>query len=312
MSQFSQGAGGPVLRPMDLGQLLDRCFKVFGQSWKPLVTVGLFAAIPGVIMSLFTLSLSSIDASVSSPIPSLPPWAFGFISALEQGDFSAIVALAGTMGLLAVGLWLLVPLYTGALVDVTARAALGMEPVPVMESIRIAAGNYWRLLGTALLAILLYIGGIIAFTLAGLVILAIITVPLGLIALGTFLMFTNHVIIVEGVGGGGAAISRTFSLVKTRFWPLLGYSIVFTIMVSIVSSMITLPLSFATGIVAAMGESLAMISVLYLVQGLVVAITTPFLMLGRTLMYFDTRIRREGFDLQMMAQQQAPPHDPFR
>lgn len=307
MSQFHQGPGGPVLKPLDLGQLLDRSFRVFGQSWKPLMMIGLIAAIPGVLISLFSLSLTA-----NGPKSAMPAWMYALLIALEEGDPSALIAFVSTMGLLALILWLLVPLYTGALIDVSARAVLGMPAVSLGESLRVAAGHYFRLLGTAILAILIYIGGVIACILAGFVFLAFITVPLGIFALSIFLMFANHAIVMEGAGGGGPAIGRSFSLVKTRFWPLLGYSFIFYLMIIMVQSMITFPLSMVAGIISAITESFAAISIVYLIQGLVSAVLTPFMMVGRTLMYVDTRIRREGFDLQMMAQQQAAPHEPFQ
>lgn len=317
MSSFGQGPSDPILKPRDLGQLLDRSFKVFGRSWKPLITVGLIAAIPSVLAGVMTFALFP---SLNSADP-MNNWFIRMIEGADRGDFSGLIALGSVVGIVGIAFLLLVPLYMGALIDVSTRAVLHMEPVPLMESLRVGARRYWALLGTYLLKALIWIVALPVMVLGGLVIFSFITVPLGSLALMVFMVFTNHAIIIEERAGGIDALKRAYELGKSRFWPLMGIGIVFYLMVYIIQMMIVMPFSFAAMIGAALTESPALMGVQYIMQGLTSAVSLPFLIAAQTLVYFDTRIRREGYDLEVLAQQQqaqadgprpviAPPPDP--
>jgi hypothetical protein len=204
----------------------------------------------------------------------------------------------------------LFPLYYGALVDVATRAVLQMPPVSMGESLRVGAARYGALLGTYVLLGLIWIVAIPLLTLAGLVILAFLTVPAGLLALAVFTAFAGNVVVIEGAGVG-TALRRSFELGKSRFWPLLGIGVVFTLLTMVLTSIVVTPFSFATTFAAAAIEVPALLAIPTLIQGIATGIITPFTAVGLTLTYFDTRIRREGYDLEVMAQQQqSSPFDP--
>ncbi|MFZ5827763.1 MAG: hypothetical protein ACOY94_25955 [Bacillota bacterium] len=322
MSSFGQGPSDPILKPRDLGQLLDQSFKVFGRSWKPLIAIGLVAAIPSVIAGLMTLTMFP---SLNSPDP-MNNWFMRMFIAAERGDFSGVIAFFSVMGVMMIAFLLLVPLYMGALIDVSARAVLYMEPVPLMESLRVGARRYWSLLGTYLLKGLIWIVALPVMVLAGLVIFSFITVPLGSLSLLVVMVFANHAIIIEGRGGGMDALKRAYELGRSRFWPLMGIGIVFYLLVYFVQMIIVMPFSFGTMIAVAFTESTALMGLQYVIQGATTAVAYPFLVMAQTLVYFDTRIRREGYDLEVMARQQqaqeqepqpvftppSPPEDPQR
>lgn len=315
MSQFVQSPrpSDPILKPRDLGQLLDQSFKVFGRSWKPLVTIGLIAALPSLLQGFFMLTMfPAMDSSDPTN-----HWLFRIMMAAEQGDYSGVFALVSVSTIVGFAFLLLVPLYQGALIDVAARAVLHMEPVPLSESLRVGARRYWALLGTYLLKGLIWLFALPLMVIGGLLIFAFVTLPLGSLALAVVMVFSNHAIIIEGRGGGLPALKRAYELGKSRFWPLMGIGIVFNLLVTVIQSMIVMPFSFAAGIMTAVTESPWILGLNTLIQGMTSAVTLPFLAVALTLVYFDTRIRREGYDLEVMAQQQAaeqgaqpltPPH----
>lgn len=306
MSQFVQGPSDPILKPRDLGQLLDQSFKVFGRFWKPLVTIGLIAAIPNLLQSILMLTTFP-SANSQNPMNN---WVVRTIMATEQGDFASLIAVFTVMGVFSIAFLLLVPLYQGALIDVAARAVLHMDPVPIGESLRVGVRRYWALLGTNLLKGLIWIAALPLMVIGGLVIFFFITVPLGSLALMVFLAFANHAIVIEGRSGGMEALKRAYDLGKSRFWPLMGIGIVFQILVGVLQSMIVMPFAFASGIATAVTESPLLLVANALIQGLTSAVTVPFLAVALTLVYFDTRIRREGYDLEVLAQQQAQSQEP--
>lgn len=304
MSPFPPTPAEPVLKPRDLGQLLDQTFKVFTRSWRSLIPIGLLAAIPSLLQSVLTLWLMPglETGALNNPLIRL-------ISAVEYGDYSGLVTLGVSFALFALVLLFLFPLYQGALIDVSTRAVLQMPPVSMGESLRVGAARYWPMLGTYLLLGLVWIVAMPLLVLAGLVVLAFLTVPAGLLALAVFTAFTGQAIIIEGAGGA-TALRRSFELAKSRFWPLLGIGIVFNLLTMVLTSIIVSPFSFATGLAVAALEAPSLMAIPALMQGLATAVITPFMAVGLTLTYFDTRIRREGYDLEVMAQQQQPP-SPF-
>jgi len=311
MSHFGQSPTEPILKPRDLGQILDQSIKLFGRNWKPFVGLGLFSALPMLLNSLFvTVIMPSSDPSrIENSV------LFRLITQAEQGNFGGLIGLGAGYIVLLLAYMLIAPLIQAALIDAAARAVLHMEPVPIRESLRVGATRYWAMLGTMVLMIPVYVLAPIVLTLAGLVIFFFITVPLGLLALAVVTVFSGQAIVIEGKGGGVPALSRAFQLGKSRFWPLMGLGIVFNLLVIAASYIITMPISLTTTFVMAFAQSTALMSLLYLVQGLVYAITTPFTVLGKTLAYFDVRIRTEGYDLEVMAQQQqqqqlTPPTPP--
>jgi len=296
------GYQGPVLRPMDFGELLDQTFQVYRRGFRPLITVGLIAALPSVVVSI--LSGLFVTDQIDSPDSPL----FAAVLNAQYEDFRQLTSVVGVYLLLVVGSLLLSPLIQGAVIAICARTYLG-KPTTAGQALRIALSRYPALLGTSLLkGFFLVLAGLV-LVLAGLVFLAFLTVPLGLITLGVYLTFSYHAVVVERAGGGIPAMSRSFQLVNGRFWRLLGLGIVFTLMVAVVNWMVTyvsgLPSQFFPG------QSMMAVFVVIaaLLGGLASAIVTPFNMLGLTLAYYDTRMRKEGFDLEMLAQSQAGGHE---
>lgn len=296
-------ASEPVLQPRDLGQLLDQSFRVFARAWKPLLLIGLLAAIPALLMGIIQFFILGSDPEIL-----MSDWAVEILIDLENGSWNSILTLLGLGTLMGLVYTFLMPLCTGALIDVVAREALKMPSVPVSESFRVAASRYWRLLGTNVLKWLVFLVGVVVLGIAGVFVLAFLTIPLGLIALSILFLFSSQVVVIEGVGGGIPALTRSFKLAWSRFWPLLGFAVVFFLMVYVIQMIVFFPVTFGTGIVAGLTGNFGLISVTYILQGLMQAVVVPFITVGVTLAYFDVRVRREGYDLEVQArQQQADP-----
>ena len=122
---------------------------------------------------------------------------------------------------------------------------------------------------------------------------------------------TISVLAVEE-GGVFNAIGRSWVLMKTRLWAYLGTFIV----AGLVSICLYLVLTLVpTGIAVAAGSAgLDPIAWLFIAGASVASgfITLPFGALVPALLYFDARVRNEGFDVEMMAarmQQDMPMPD---
>jgi hypothetical protein len=124
-------------------------------------------------------------------------------------------------------------------------------------------------------------------------------IVIGLIALVAFVRFLliTQVIVIEDIRGV-SALQRSWSLMKGNFWRAV-LIFVFAIVVAIVLSLI---LNIPGGIVAGlMGGTIGAI-VGQVFSQLSQILLTPVFGIAITLLYYDSRIRNEAFDLEVMAQ----------
>lgn len=305
MAAGMSGPGDPMLRPMEIGEILDRSFRVFKVAWKPLITVGLIGAVPGIITGIGGMfMLGGIDAAN-------PTRNFLFRAAMEAdgGDFTKLLGIAGIYLVAALASLLLYPLVQGSVIAICSRSILG-QSTDAGTAMRIALRRYPALLGTMFLVALAFIVALPALTIAGLVILAILTIPAGMVALSVYLVFTNHVVVIEQAGGGIPAMTRSFRLVGGRFWPLLGIGIIFTLMMSVAGGILGVVVNLPIQIVSTVTHNIGLTMISVIITSLTAAITMPFKLVGMTLAYYDTRMRKEGFDLELLAQSQVVNSNP--
>ena len=102
----------------------------------------------------------------------------------------------------------------------------------------------------------------------------------------------------EGIGPV-AALGRSFRLVKGRWWPVFGALLVMYLLVAVISGILG-ALGAATLIAAVDSEVVAAVFVTF-VNTLSSLITLPLMAAVLTVLYFDLRVRKEGFDLQLLA-----------
>ena len=112
----------------------------------------------------------------------------------------------------------------------------------------------------------------------------------------TFFLVATPVVMLEEAGPI-QTMARSVVLVRPRFWPVLGIGIVSGLLAGILGNILATPFSLAAlAIGYRWGWILAAVGAI-----LPALVTTPFVAILATLVYFDLRIRNEGFDLQMIA-----------
>jgi hypothetical protein len=120
------------------------------------------------------------------------------------------------------------------------------------------------------------------------VMLGLVLLFFGAVWLYVAFAFAIPVLFVEGLRGT-KALRRSFGLVKGRWWRTFGVLTVGFLLGTAVSSLVqalVLALSTLAGIVG-------------------LAISTPFQAAVLTVVYFDLRVRKEGFDLELLAREMA-------
>jgi hypothetical protein len=213
-------------------------------------------------------AFNGLDAAGNPSVDThaLGAWLAGMITAQALSALAFLVASAAVLRAVSV-------------------AYLGGEP-DWRDSLRAA---------TARLRSLIWLG----LLMGGGLVLAAIALFLPSIWLGVSWSVAFPVLIAEGTLGTGA-LRRTFHLVRGRWWATFGALVLAFMFQAFVGLVLAIPL----GLVMSSRESG---STLALVVSAVVGIlssviTTPFMASVLVLVYFDLRVRKEGFDLELLAQ----------
>lgn len=135
---------------------------------------------------------------------------------------------------------------------------------------------------------------------AGLVVVGALMIIAGIVVaiwLGVRWFSAAFAVVIEGKGPI-AGLGRSWSLVTGSWWRVFGILLVFAVAITGVIVVIAIPLGIIGGIAgsAAAGAQGAII-VGAIAGALATVVVTPFAYIASTLIYFDLRVRKEGFDL---------------
>jgi hypothetical protein len=109
-------------------------------------------------------------------------------------------------------------------------------------------------------------------------------------------------------------VRRAWSLARRRFWPLLGYIFVlYLFSFIIVNGPAAIVGGVLTSVIPSFGGADNYLVISTIIQSLVTLVTTliyyPLQMSAFTLIYFDLRVRTEGFDIALSTMQLDPAND---
>jgi hypothetical protein len=272
-----------ALRPRRVGEILDAGIKVYIRNARTLMGLVAVVVIPLQFLVAIVL-LSTLPAGSD-----VPNGTFSF-SAQRAVPADPAAALGADVLLLIVQLlasWLT----TAACVKAVSDAYLD-EPTSFKDSLRFAVRRLPALAGMEILLALGLVAGGIA-----LVIPAIWLYVSWLVAAPALL--------IERVGAA-RALGRSRKLVRGRWWPTAAVLIVASIMVSVVSGALQALLAAVASLPSQ--PSLVLAVALVTVSGAISTIVAqPFHAAVSTILYYDLRVRHEGFDLHVLAEQLGLP-----
>jgi hypothetical protein len=263
----------PRLRPLSLGEILDVSIKICIAHWRTLLKAVLVVVVPMQIAETILTAdytVSSFDVSTSSGTAEQ--------SLDELNQSLGGLAISGVLQVCAL------LLATATCFRAIAQAYLG-EETDWRSSLSYALGHARPLLWLALLYVL-GVGFALLLIFPG-------------IWLYVAWALAMPALLVEGVRGR-KALGRSFTLVRRRWWPTFGVIAVGFILAGIVSTLAQG--IFFLGIFVGPDNDVIVL-VLSALAGIVgLAVGTPFQAALLTVVYFDLRVRKEGFDLELLAQ----------
>lgn len=297
----------PDLRPRSIGENLDAGFKLFTSNFKQLITLAAVILVPiAIVNAVISTAVGNFDYFdiVSDPE--------NFDIADELAGFIGLSVLTGIIG--ALGSLVV----QAAAVGVIGDAYQGRQTT-WREGLSIGLRKALPVLLTGILIGLIGIGVFIAIGIAVVIvaqvseILAIVGAFFGfigaLVSIFTLAYVAVPALIVENLGPT-QAIGRSFSMVRHRFWPTFwtGFlaAIIAGIISAIVSSIIQLsvagPAIFSANETGELSGGLVFASSA-VSSALVSIFQTPFLAAVGLAVYFDLRVRLEGFDLELLGRE---------
>ena len=306
------------LRPLTLGDLYGAVIKAIRGNVA--ATMGL-AFITTLIFLVPTTALGAWVASQETLDIDIDPQSAEDVFPVA-GTLGSLVPSLGTSGSAI--------LLTGFVAFVISQAVMGRK-VTAGQTWEGTRGRLFPLVGATIvtgLAITLALAAVLVLPVMALVAAATANDDSGLVGaillvvgatlvavllvlfLSTRLAFVGVAVVLEKAGVG-QGIARSWRLTSgSQFWRVLGIRILTGIIVGIAAQILAFPLGIigAAGLVATgdPADLYVFQAIISGVSGLVTgALTTPFTAGVDALLYVDQRIRREGFDVQLMTAAQA-------
>lgn len=259
------------MRPLNLGETLDASIKIVRSRWKTLATVMVVIALPiqlaNIIIIKLTTDVYQIGTSFSSTAETATTYSDEGAYVAGQTAMIALSVLGYLLGIVAC-------------YRAVADTYLGRE-TSARASLSYAAERLGATLWLTIVLVLGLLAGFLALFLPG-------------IWLYIAWAVVYPVMLVEGTGGV-AALKRSFQLVQTRWWATAGRMAVSFILVGVATVVATL-LFLAPTELFIDDTSFGALILEHAANLVVSLVTTPFVAAVTTLVYFDLRVRKEGFD----------------
>jgi hypothetical protein len=257
----------PQLRPLGIGEILDVAMKIVWRNAGTLLRVVVFVVLPVQIAS----TLIAVSATPSAD------------NSFSGNDAAALVVGAGAAGILS---FIGSTLASGACFRAIASAYLGHR-TGWRDSIRYALHRLLSILWVTILVGIVTVLGFILCIIPG-------------IYLGVGVSLAIPVLLTEDARGG-SALGRSRALVSGNWWRVfavvaLGYLLSAILggaiegLVAALTTVSTTPDSVVSALVSIVAGTVSSL------------VTTPFVAAFLTVLYFDLRVRKEAFDLQLLAE----------
>lgn len=322
----------PRLRPMDLGDILDGVFSLYRSNFLTFVGIIALLQVPVILLQLTMVVVfnQGVTADLQGLIRLLPEFnpQQDTLSDLPIDNLLSFMVSLVLFGLLQ-GV-IVQQLINGALAHAIAQR-YHHRPISIlgaygfggqrMVSLIVAGLLISLLIGAILFLLVIALsvisgvmvgvgsslggtGGAVTSALGiGVLVFGILLSVLLIVGMMVSFLFVTQSIVIEGTPPI-RAIQRSRQLVWFSFWRVVGIVVLLYVLVQVVTLVPSAVLGGVVGLVFndpikdfAMRQSLSML-IGYVAQILVL----PLLLTGYTLLYYDQRVRREGYDLELQAQ----------
>jgi hypothetical protein len=300
--------GSGRFRSMSVGEWLDATFTLYRRNFALIASISAVVQIPYALLTWLLFELTGVATFVRSPFASLNAQPVTAAQA-QQLLNSYLGVIAVTIGLVLVSALVIVPLGEAA----TTRAVSDryLDRKTTLGSAYQAA---WSRLGALITMILILFGAYVG-TIAVVIAIAALLGAAGAGGVGALILllallalipvlvavYVRTVVAVPAIvlerASGWHGLQRSWRLISGRFWPTFGRVLLLGLITSIISSAIAAVFELP-GSAIDPSNTFVFDQVASAVAAVFVG---PITYIGVTLLYYDIRIRKEGFDIEMLA-----------
>lgn len=266
------------MRPRAIGELLDGAIKLYVRNARVLMGLAAVVVVPLELLAAIVL-ISTYNSGNDIPT--------GGTFSLHPHPVQDPAAVLGAQAILLVTQLLANALITAASVKAVSDAYLdqrtsvsvslryGLRRLPALIALQVIEG-----IGLTLALVALIVPGIFLYIRWGV---------------------ATPALLIERVGPV-RALRRSFRLVSGRWWATAAVLLVATVLVGIVTGVVQ---AILTGVASLPKNPSVILSVTVATLSTAVGaiISNPFRATVTTILYYDLRIRREGYDLELLADQ---------
>lgn len=280
------------LRPLRVGEIIDAALKVYRRNvltlWKIIAVVVVPVNLIGAVVLLSVLPSDFFEPGFATS-PSL--------TTEEQWSLIAGTVVVGLISVVTV------IAATAACLKVVSDTYMG-ESSDAGSSLAFATKRLHSLVWVLFLTVLIVFAIGVVAVVTGLFLgpLAIVFI-VPVIWLYIAWSFATPALLVEDTRGR-AALGRSFNLVRGRWWPVFGTLLLGFLIAGLVGAGIE---AILTPIVSGTDSLTTAVLLDAVVRSISAIVTTPFSAALIGIIYFDLRVRKEGFDVQLLAQRIGSP-----
>lgn len=263
----------PSLRPLSTAEVLDTAFSLYRHNFARLISIAAVVYVPlGLVQAILVGVFFGTIMAPQAPFP--------------QMTGSDALGLVGG-GLVLGALWLVgYSLVYAALAVAISRRYLGSD-IQIADAYNQVFQHIGPLVITWIIVTLATVVGTMLCVIPG-------------IYLAVSLAFAWPLVILEGLAPR-AAISRSQELVSGYWWRVFSTMLLLGVIVMVIQMAVMFPLSLLLNLV--LGQSAVTQGVNQFFSSLIGMALLPLTMTGLIVLYYDLRVRKEAFDLELMADQ---------
>jgi hypothetical protein len=304
------------IRPMDLGDILDGTIRVYRR--RPWVFVTILAIVVGIPMMITQTSTEYVQSLFQELLKSGDPAIWAEISNLVTSR--EYLTATGFMLFGGIILFFLAPIAQAAMVYAVSETILG-RMVGLKQSINAIMPRAWKIIQAYILYFLIALGVLAVVAAAAYAIGAgqmeeipgpgvfvgllglLLLLSLAMVFLTIKFIFIPHAIVLDNTGVIDG-LKRSFTISNGYWWRTFGIYMIISVIIGIINGLLGQAvklmgwgLSMLPGV-----DSMIIVASNGVVMTIISIILNPISFIATTLLYYDLRIRKEGFDLILLAE----------
>ena len=285
-----------MLRPLSLGELLDRAFSLYKQNFLLFFGIMMWPSLLAVAVGLLNTGMQTLVRRPATGVN---------VAVMGAG-------IGFGMILLGIAYWVAYTIALGATTLAVSDVYLG-NAVTISASYKKMKGRTWGLM-CVMGWVGLQVGAVVFLLVIAMVVLAAAGRVVGIVAVLILLPLVIGIplwlslrysvavpaMMLEKLGARGAA-SRSWQLTKGNLGRAFLVLLLMVIITYTVMAVFQGPFFVAAILTADHGQpTLWLMGLSTVMGGIGGALAAPLLMIGLVLLYYDIRVRKEAFDLQLL------------